>query len=163
MAMERELGWDEAIENDGPSYSLLPDGEYPFTVQGFERKRYNGGAKLPACPMAELKLLVSDPASGKSTLCTHRLYLHTRTEGLLCSFFTAIGHRRHGERFVPNWAHVAGATGRCRLGHYVSQRDGNSYNEVKSFLEPADDAAPAVTWSEQERQDVPQAWQPGAF
>lgn len=163
MAIERELGWDEAIENDGPSYSLLPDGEYPFTVQGFERKRYNGGAKLPACPMAELKLLVMDPATGAQTICTHRLYLHTRTEGLLCEFFTAIGQRKHGERLVPNWASVAGASGRCKLGHYVSPKNNNTYNEVKGFLEPAQTETAVPVWTSESRTDVPSAWQPGAF
>ena len=51
--IERELGWDESIENDGPEFVLLPDGEYPFRVEGLERKRFNGSDKLPACPMAE--------------------------------------------------------------------------------------------------------------
>lgn len=160
MAIERELGWDDAIENDGPSYSFLPDGEYPFTVQGFERKRYAGGAKLPACNMAELKLMITNPADGSAALCSHRLYLHTRTEGLLCAFFTSIGQRRHGEKLVPNWGRVVGASGRCELGHYTSSRDGKDYNEVKRFLEPAADAA---TWSEQPRGDVPAAWQAGTF
>ena len=84
---ERELSWDDSIENDGPEYSLLPEGEYSFQVVGLERKRYNGGAKLPACPMAELKIQINGPDNTQA-LVNHRLYLHTRTEGLLCSFFS---------------------------------------------------------------------------
>ena len=146
---ERELSWDDSIENDGPEYSLLPEGEYDFQVVGLERKRYNGGAKLPACPMAELKIQIYGPV-GTQALVNHRLYLHTRTEGLLCSFFTCIGQRRHGEKLTPNWSRVVGAQGRCKLG--TREYNGNTYNEIKSFLEPG---------------EAPQAaaggWAPGRF
>ena len=50
--MDREFGWDDVIENDGKGWVLLPDGEYPFTVLSFERKRYGGSAKLPPCNQA---------------------------------------------------------------------------------------------------------------
>lgn len=136
--IDRELGWDDVIENDGPSYELLPEGEYDFTVTGFERKRYQGGSKLPACNMAELKILVTAP-DNKQTIVTHRLYLHTKTEGLLCRFFTAIGERKHGERLTMNWSHVIDGTGRCKLG--VREYDGKQYNEIKEFLEPPEQTA----------------------
>lgn len=146
---ERELSWDDSIENDGPEYSLLPEGEYDFQVVGLERKRYNGGAKLPACPMAELKIQIYGPADNQA-LVNHRLYLHTRTEGLLCSFFTCIGQRRHGEKLTPNWSRVVGAQGRCKLG--TREYNGNTYNEIKSFLEPGE--AP---------QTAAGGWAPGRF
>lgn len=147
---ERELTWDDAIENDGPEYTLLPEGEYPFRIEGLERKRYNGGAKLPACPMAELKILVTAP-DGKQAMVNHRLYLHTRTEGLLCAFFTAIGQRQHGQRLTPNWSRVIGSEGRCKLG--TREYNGNNYNEIKSFLEPPQ--AP--------QNAAPGGWAPGKF
>ena len=136
--IERELGWDEAIENDGPEFVLLPEGEYSFRVDGMERKRFSGSDKLPACPMAELKIRVFGD-DDKQTMITHRLYLHTRTEGLLCAFFTAIGQRKHGEKMTPKWQYVVGSTGRCK----VSQRtyNGNQYNDIKAFLEPAEKPA----------------------
>ena len=146
---ERELNWDDSIENDGPEYSLLPEGEYNFQVVGLERKRYNGGAKLPACPMAELKIQINGPDNTQA-LVNHRLYLHTRTEGLLCSFFTCIGQRRHGEKLTPNWSRVVGSTGRCKLG--TREYNGNTYNEIKSFLEP-----------EEAPQTAPSGWAPGRF
>lgn len=33
----RELGWDDAIENDGPDYVTLPAGDYDFEVIDFEQ------------------------------------------------------------------------------------------------------------------------------
>lgn len=143
---ERELGWDDPIQNDGPEYTLLPDGEVRFEVKGLERKRFAGSTKLPACNMAELKVLLTAP-DGKQALVSDRLYLHTRTEGLLCAFFTAIGQRRHGEQLRPNWNQVVGSTGRCKVGH--REYNGNMYNEIKSYLEPAEPAqtAGAATWA----------------
>ena len=45
MAEEREFGWDDEIENDS-EFQILPDGDYNFTVTGFERGRHQGSAKL---------------------------------------------------------------------------------------------------------------------
>lgn len=44
MAEEREFGWDDEIENDN-EFQILPDGDYNFTVTGFERGRHQGSAK----------------------------------------------------------------------------------------------------------------------
>ena len=154
--VEHEIGWDDAIENDS-SYELLPEGEYDFQVMALDRKRYNGGAKLPACNMAELSIKIT-AADGKSALVTHRLYLHTSTEGLLCAFFTAIGQRKHGEKLVPKWNAVPGATGRCKVGIYkYTNKEGEDreINEIKKFLEPDDKATQNATPSS--------TWKPGAF
>lgn len=35
--MERELNWDDEIEKDGNEFVLLPEGDYDFTVESFER------------------------------------------------------------------------------------------------------------------------------
>ncbi len=47
----RELGWDDEIEK-GADYVLLPEGEYDFTIESFERGRFEGSDKVPACPRA---------------------------------------------------------------------------------------------------------------
>ena len=93
--MEREFGWDDIIENDGPTWVLLPEGTYPFTVTEFERKRHPGSAKLPPCWKAELTIAV-EGAEGTANI-QHNLFLHSKCEGLLCAFFTAIGDRKHGQ------------------------------------------------------------------
>ncbi|HIV19446.1 MAG TPA: DUF669 domain-containing protein [Candidatus Merdivicinus intestinigallinarum] len=135
---EREFGWDDVIENDGGDWVLLPEGEYPFTVKSFERKRFNGSAKLPPCNQAELTIEIDGGSLGKTTV-QHSLFLHSKTEGLLCAFFTAIGHRKHGEPLRMNWQAVPGATGRCKV--YVDKwegRDGKEHesNRIQKFIEP---------------------------
>ena len=111
----REFGWDDEIQNDSPDRVVLPEGEYPFEVTKFERQRHPGSAKLPPCAMALLTIQIDGGEKGPSVV-THRLYLHTRTEGLLCAFFESIGQRKHGEALRPRWNEVNGSRGRCRVG-----------------------------------------------
>lgn len=152
----RELGWNDEIENDGSDFVLLPAGEYPFRVTGFERARFapKPGAKIPACPTAKLAIEID----GQTTL-THNLYLHTKCEGLLCQFFRAIGARKHGERIVMDWGKVVGASGHC----VVDVRDWTGRagetkqsNEIKKFLDPEDVATPqAATAGTADVDDIP--------
>lgn len=133
-----ELGWDAEIEKDSPDFILLPDGEYDFVVKSFERGRHNGSDKVGPCPKAILTLGI-DTYQGEA-IVRKDLLLHSKLEGLLCEFFTCIGQRQHGQRVAMNWNAVPGARGRCKIG--TRTYNGNQYNEVKKFLEPAAPAAP---------------------
>lgn len=153
--VSRELGWDDVIEKDGPDYVLLPDGEYPFRVTKMERARFQGSAKLPPCNMAVLTISVDGGEKGAAVV-THRLYLHTKTEGLLCAFFESIGQRKHGEPLQPRWGEVVGSAGLCRLNvHEFTKKDGSAgrSNEIVRFLPPPEPkTAPA-----------PGGWVQGSF
>ena len=131
--IERELGWDDAIERDTPDFILLPEGEYDFTVDHFDRERFSGSEKMPACNKAVLYLNIDTP-DGVANV-RESLFMHTKGEGKLCAFFTCIGQRQHGQRVNMNWSAVPGARGRAKIG--VREYQGKSYNEVKKFLEPA--------------------------
>ena len=138
--VERELGWNDQISKDSPDYITLPEGEYDFVVDHYDRERHNGSEKLPPCWKAVLYLKVETP-EGVANI-RHNLFLHTKTEGMLCAFFTAIGQRQHGQTIPMNWNAVPGAHGRAKIG--VREYNGKTYNEVKRFLEPAAPvAAPA--------------------
>jgi hypothetical protein len=50
------LDWSDTIENDGQEFVLLPEGDYNFVVTGFERGRFPGGAKVPACNKASISV-----------------------------------------------------------------------------------------------------------
>lgn len=137
--IDRELDWGDSIENDSPEYILLPEGEYDFVVDHFDRERHNGSEKLPPCWKAVIYLRIETP-QGVATV-RHNLFLHTRTEGMVCAFFTAIGQRQHGQRITMNWNAVPGSRGRAKIG--VREYNGKQYNEVKRFLEPSAPPAPA--------------------
>lgn len=133
--MERELGWDDEIEESGGNFILLPEGDYNFTVEKFERKRHQGSANLPACGMALLTLKVDGGENGTATVM-HRLFLHTKTEGFLSNFFEAIGQKQEGERVRMNWNAVPGAVGRCKLeiNSYTKDGEDRQNNQIKTFL-----------------------------
>lgn len=133
---DREFNWDDIIENDAGEYTLVPDGDYDFKVLSFERERHPGSAKLPPCNKAVLNIEVTSP-QGKATI-RHNLFLHSKCEGLLCAFFSAIGQRKRGEKFQMNWNSITGATGRCKVKIHTWTKDDGSQgqsNEISKFYE----------------------------
>lgn len=152
--VERELGWEEEIENDGNDFVLIDEGDYDFVVTKFERGRSKGSDKLPPCNMAILTIRVND-----ETTITENLILHSKMEWKLCQFFTSIGLRKHGEKMRMNWSKVLGATGRCRvIVEDYTGKDGKvrQTNRIDKFLEPEETAA--VSDQPQQRK-----WTPGKF
>ena len=138
----REFGWNDAIEKDS-DFHVVAAGDYDFEVPGFERGRHSPGpnGKLPACNKAILTIRVFSPED--ETTLTHNLFLHTKTEGMLCAFFTAIGQRKKGERITMDWNRVVGSRGRCKVGVRSWTGDDGTprvTNEIKRFYEPAEDA-----------------------
>ena len=71
----QEIGWDDTISQDN-EYTLLPEGDYQFTVTKFERARHNGSDKLPPCNKAILTLELSDGVNTGTV--THNLFLESR-------------------------------------------------------------------------------------
>lgn len=161
--LSHELDWDDVIENDS-TFTLLPDGVYPFTVTGFERARHPGSAKLPPCNKAIVSIEVDGGQLGKTTI-KHNLFLHSKCEGLLCSFFTALGFRQHGQQLSMPWNKITGARGWCKVGvhKWTSDRTKEEMesNEIKQFLPP--DKAPAQAAPAAPTAAPTSGWTPGNF
>ncbi len=119
---ERELDWNDTIEKDSSDFITLPEGDYDFMVESFDRARHNGSDNLPPCNKAILKIRIDDPAG--TVIVTHNLFLHTKVEGLISAFFSSIGQKKKGEQLRMNWALVPGARGRLKLGIRKYQKDG---------------------------------------
>lgn len=141
--IEKSLDWNETIEKEA-EYILLPAGEYEFKVESFERGRHPGSEKLPPCNKATLKITVFGK-EGKNTIVNHNLFLHTKTEGMLSAFFSAIGLKKKGESIQMNWNLVPGSYGKCKLG--IKEYNNNQYNEIKTFL-PREEKTQTVQFSE---------------
>lgn len=136
---DHELDWDDVITKDGSEFTILKEGKYPFRVKAWSRFQHNGSAKLPPCKGCELDIVVTDPATGDETYIKHRLYLHSRTEGLISQFFCSIGLKKHGEPLKMQWNMVSGSTGICKV--YIEEWKGNDgqmrqSNKIKSFCDP---------------------------
>ena len=138
------LDWDSTIEEDGSGFVLLPEGDYDFTVSGFERGQHNGSDKIPSCPKALLTLSVETP-NGVAEV-KDQMILYKTLEWKLSSFFRSIGMKKHGERLVMDWNAVLGASGRAHITQrsYVGN-DGTTRkaNNVAYYMDyiPADKRA----------------------
>ena len=143
----RELDWNDVIENDSPEFIILPEGDYDFTVKSITRGRHAGSEKLPACNKAIVALEIIAP-EGTVTI-NHNLFLHSKCEGILCSFFISIGQRKHGEKLIMDWNKVTGAKGRCsiKIREWQNSKTGEMMksNEIKKFIEPAEAPTAAYT------------------
>lgn len=131
--MEREFQWDDTITKDVADFVLLPEGDYNFTVESFERGRHAGSDKLPACNKAILTIRIDAPEG--TARITHNMFLHSKTEGLLSAFFSGIGQKKKGEPLKMNWTQVPGSTGKCKVGIHSYMKDGEERknNEIKRF------------------------------
>lgn len=141
-----ELDWDSEIENDSPGFVLLPEGDYNFVVGRYERGRHNGSEKLPPCDKAILYIEIDGGQVGSVTI-KHNLFLHKRTEGMLCAFFAAIGQRKHGEKVRMKWITVPGSTGRLKLGIREWKTESGEVrqsNQIKKFYDPEESPEPKV-------------------
>ena len=141
----RALDWEDTIEKESVGFDLLPEGDYDFVIQKFERQRHPGSAKLPPCNKAVVYVEIDAPQG--HAVIRHNLFLHTKCEGILCAFFASIGQRKHGDRQQMDWSAVTGARGRCKVGvRSWTGDDGKEHesNEVKRFLEPYANTAPAA-------------------
>ena len=107
------LDWNDAIESDGQEFVILEEGDYNFTVTDFERGRFPGGQKIPACNKAALTLQVRTDAG--VAICKTDLLLYKTMEWKLSAFFRCIGQKKHGERLVMDWNRVIGSRGRAHF------------------------------------------------
>lgn len=153
------MEWDSAIESDGKQFFILDEGDYNFTVTGFERGRYPGSAKIPACNKAALTLTIDMP-DGQSATCKEDLILYRTLEWKLAAFFRAIGQKKSGERVVMDWNKVLGARGRAHFKPrtYVSNGTEHTANAVERYY----DYDPEQDWVGQAEQQQ-MSWQNGGF
>ena len=132
--IEKELEWDDMITKESGDFILLPEGDYNFVAESFERGRHPGSPKLPPCNKAIINLRIDAPEG--SIKITHNLFLHTKTEGMLSAFFSSIGLKKKGEPLKMNWNHVPGSYGKCKVGirtYKPDEGEERKYNEIKQF------------------------------
>lgn len=141
---ERAYSWDEPVINEpkeGGDFTLLPAGVYPFRVVKFERGRFDGSEKMSPCPKAMITVEIDGGDLG-TTQRTENLFLHSKCEGILCSFFVSVGLRKHGEALdVRQFNKILGRKGRCKVDvQKFTRKDGTTgeSNQVKSWLEPTE-------------------------
>ena len=147
------MGWDDALEDDGKEFIILPEGDYTFTVTGFERGQYPGGNKIPPCPKATVTMEIENDLG--YAMCRKDFFLYRTMEWLLTAFFRCIGMRKHGEKAVVNWNEMIGRRGRAHFRpRSYTGRDGTERqaNDAARFIdyEPGVEMTPVT--------DVDEPW-----
>jgi hypothetical protein len=130
------MDWNDSIEEDGQEYILLPDGEYNFTVTNFERGRFPGGPKVPACNKSTITVQV-DTKDGIATV-KFDLLLYRALEWRISSFFRCIGQKKHGEKLTMDWNKVIGSKGRAHFkqrAYTNNQGEEKFTNDIHRFLD----------------------------
>lgn len=131
MNEERELQWDDSIENDGKEFITLPEGDYDFEIEKFERSRSKGSDKMPPCNMAIVYFTIKNP-HGDDVSVKENYILHTKMEWKLSELFAGVGQKQKGEKVKMNWSNLPGSTGRCKLKIEKYLKDGSerSINKI---------------------------------
>ncbi len=134
--VDRELGWDDEFENTS-SFTDVPDGEYDFIVDHFERAKVGGDGKYAGMNMAVLYCNIL--TEGEPQIKTN-IIMHTKFQWKLSQFFISIGLMKNeeGAKFRPNWTMVGGSRGRCKIEHKPNYNDASkTHPEITEFLAPA--------------------------
>ena len=130
----KELGWDDQIQEDGKEFITLPEGDYDFTIDHYERGRSQGKGKLPPCNMAIVHFLIRNP-HGEDIIVKENFVLHTSLEWKLSELFASVGQKQKGEQIRMNWNSLPGSTGRCTL--YIEEYEKNgekrTINKIKKL------------------------------
>ena len=151
-----EIGWGDQIVADGGEFLLLDEGDYDFTVTAFERGRFPGSAKIPACNKAVLTLTVQTQKGEANA--KYDLILWSSLEWKISEFFRSIGQKKSGEAFVPRWNEVVGSKGRAHFKprKYLKNGEERHVNDISKFYD-----APQT---QQNYASAPQSgWQQGKF
>ncbi len=146
------MDWNDTLESDGQEFIVLPEGDYTFTVTGFERGRFPGSAKLPPCNKATLTIRI-DNDQGPAT-ARFDLILYRTLEWKIAAFFRCIGQKKHGEKLAMDWSSLPGARGRAHIRpRSYTTRDGEErqVNDVVRFY----DYNPSVALTPVEDADLP--------
>ena len=151
-----EIGWGDQIVADGGEFLLLDEGDYDFTVTAFERGRFPGSAKIPACNKAVLTLTVQTQKGEANA--KYDLILWSSLEWKISEFFRSLGQKKSGEAFVPRWNEVVGSKGRAHFKprKYLKNGEERQVNDISKFYD-----APQT---QQNYASAPQSgWQQGKF
>ena len=148
-----EIGWGDQIVADGGEFLLLDEGDYDFTVTAFERGRFPGSAKIPACNKAVLTLTVQTQKGEANA--KYDLILWSSLEWKISEFFRSIGQKKSGEAFVPRWNEVVGSKGRAHFKprKYLKNGEERQVNDISKFYDAPQTqqnyaTAPQVGWQQ---------------
>ena len=141
-----ELDWDSTIETDEQQYTVLDEGDYSFMVDHIERGIVGDNSeKYAGIKKATVFLNIIVPGQEEVQI-TENFILHSNFAWKIGQFLVSVGLKEKGKPVQGNyWSKVPGTRGRC---HIVQNKgkNGGTFNNVKTFLEPAAESS-ANKWA----------------
>lgn len=137
-----ELDWDSTIEKDEQQYTLIPEGDYNFVVDHFDRTYVGENSeKYRGAKMAAVYLNIQMPDQEDVQLCENFI-LHSNFAWKIGALLVSVGLKKKGEPISGNyWAKLPGTHGRCKIVQNASKKNPDQkYNNIQTFYEPADKA-----------------------
>lgn len=129
MAEERAFDWNDTIKNDS-SFVELPEGDYDFTIDHYDRARFDGSNKIPPCNMAVVYFNIQAPDGSIATVRNNYI-LHSKMEWKLSELFCGVGLKKKGEELRMNWNALPGCTGRAHVTLDPDKNDpSKKYNNI---------------------------------
>lgn len=156
------FGWDDVIKEES-SFVLLPEGNYRFSIKKFEKARYDGGDKIPACPKAVVTFEVYTP-DGKSVELSENFLLHQKMEWKLSEFFASVGLKKKGEPVRMLWSpELIGKQGVCKLivHNYKKNGEDRQTNRIDKLYPSYEQ--PQIQQPSQQYAPPQQSWKSGKF
>lgn len=156
------FGWDDEIQAES-SFTLLPAGDYRFSIKKFEKARYEGGEKIPACPKAVVTFEVYAP-DGTTVELTENYLLHQKMEWKLSEFFASVGLKKKGEPVKMLWSpELISKQGVCKLIVHTYKKDGEDRQTNRiDKLYPSYDQ-PILAPPQTQAQPTQQSWTAGQW
>lgn len=149
--MAQDLGqafsWDDNAQVQDSQFELLPNGEYDYEVTSFKRERFDGSAKMAACPVAVIQLRCTNAQASGTGFC--RLFLNSKVIWKITAFFKSCGllspDTPEGTSFPMSlFEQVVGHTGKVKVTVTKSESNGRTYeNNEFQFVVPKASAAPS--------------------
>lgn len=108
----------------------LPEGDYDFVIDHYERGRSKGSEKLPPSNMATVFFNITGPDGSMATI-RENFILHSKLEWKLSELFCSVGLKKKGEELRMNWNALPGLTGRAHVTLSPDRNDpSKKYNHI---------------------------------
>ena len=129
---DREFDWNDTIEKDS-SFVELPEGDYDFVIDHYERGRSQGSDKIPASNMAIVFFNIRSDDEQEATI-RENFILHSKLEWKLSELFCSVGLKKKGEALKMNWNALPGLSGRAHVTLDPDKKDPTKkYNHISKL------------------------------
>ena len=133
-----ELDWDSTIEKDEQQFTLVPEGDYNFTVDHIERTFVGSESqKYAGAKMATVYLVIQVPDQEPVEI-RESFILHSNFAWKIGSLLVSVGLKKKGEPISGNyWSRLPGTHGRCKIIQNASKNNPErKFNNIATFYAP---------------------------